>query len=186
VKDTNTIEWGEIIQPEGVMVGSWYNKERFIAEVSLLDPNSFETSCTLYQQSVQEPFPLRITHHLSSVYIVDRTEKQLVVCNLVDNKTQKFPIPGMENPQPVCILPDSTLLIGEWTEYGRVIRYKVDNTTLIVMWESPHIVLPSGISFDSTSELIHICAACGPLHILSLEGKYCVHYSKFSYLNAIL
>jgi len=184
VKNTNTTEWGQIIQPEGVVVGSCYNVEEGSAEVSLLDPDSFEKSHSLYKQSVDVPFtPYRIAQHLSLVNIVDWREKQLVVYNLVDNKIQKFPIPEMENPTLVCILPDSTLLIGDRTEDGKVQRYKMEkeNTTLTPMWKSPpHISEPTGISFDPTSELIHICTAYGPLLILSLEGKYSVYYSKFS------
>jgi len=183
VKDTNTTGWLEIIQPEGVMVGSWYNREEKSTEVSLLDPISFKKSRSLYKQSVDKPTAYRIAQHLSLVYIVDWGEKQLLVYNLVDNKIQKFPIPEMKNPVPVCILPDSTLLIGDDTEDGKVRRYKVENTTLTLMWEFPHISEPTGISFDPTSELIHICTWKGPLLILSLEGKYCVYYSKFSYFN---
>jgi len=182
VKDTNTTEWGEIIQPEGVMVGSWYNNKEETAEVSLLDPNSYEKTRFLYKHLVDEPFIYyRIVQHLSLLYIVNWRERQLVVCDLVDNKIQKFPLPEMEYPLPVCILPDSTLLIGDYTVDGKVRRYKVENTTLTLMWEFPHILDPSGISFDPTSELIHICTESGCLLILSLEGKYCVCYSKFSY-----
>jgi len=183
VKHTNTILWGEIIQLEGVVVGSCYNRKEKTAEVALLDPNSLKKTHSLYKQSGDffttikhmMGLPLltyyRIAQHLSSVYIVDRKEKQLVVCNLVDNKLQKFPLPGMENPVPVCILPDSTLLIGDYTEDGKVSRYKVENTTLTLMWEFPDIPRPTGISFDPTSQLIHICTLEGPLLILSLEGK---------------
>jgi len=180
-KDTNTTKWWEIIQPEGVMVGSWYSWEEKTAEVSLLDPNSFKKFRSLYKQSVDDTTYYRIAQHLSLLYIVDWSEKQLVVYNLVDNKIQKFPIPEMKYPVPVCILPDSTLLIGDYTEDGKVSRYKVENTTLSLMWEFPHISKPTGISFDPTSELIHICTWEGPLLILSLEGKYSVYYSKFSY-----
>jgi len=186
VKNTNTAVWREIIQPEGVVVGSCYNMKEKSAEVSLLDPNSFEKSCSLYKQSVDEPTAYRIAQHLSLVYIVDWRENQLVVCNLVDNKIQKFPLPEMELLLPVCILPNSTLLIGDLTEDGKVRRYKVGNTTLSLMWEIPHISLPTAISFDPKSELIHICTAYGPLLILSLEGKYCVYYSKFSSFNTVL
>jgi len=168
VKDTNTTEWGEIIQPEGVMVGSWYNVKEKTAEVTLLDPNSLKKTHSLY---ICRHKTYRIAQHLSLVYIVDRREKQLVVCSLVDNKIQKFPLPGMKDPHSVCILPDSTLLIGDWTIDGKVNRYKVENTTLTKMWEFPHISCPSGISFDPTSQLIHICTWGGPLLILSLEGK---------------
>jgi len=185
VKDTNTTWWGEIIQPEGVVVGSCYNRKEKTAEVALLDPNSLKKTHSLYKQPVDGfltkimrmmSLPLtftyyRIAQHLSSVYIVDYREKQLVVCSLVDNKIQKFPLPGMESPRPVCILPDSTLLIGDRTEDGKVRRYKVENTTLTIMWEFPHISDPTGISFDPTSQLIHICTYRGPLLILSLEGK---------------
>jgi len=130
VKNTNTTKWEEIIQAEGVMVGSWFNKEKKTAEVSLLNPKTFEKSYCLYKRSVDLPRAFRIAQHLSLVYIVDRREKQLVVCNLVDNKIQKFPILGMKYPHSVCILPDSTLLIGDRTEDGKVSRYKVENTTL--------------------------------------------------------
>jgi len=183
VKDTNTTGWGQIIQPEGVMVGSWCNKKEKTAEVSLLDPNSLRKTKSLYKQSVGRHTAYRIAQHLSLVYIVDSGKKQLVVCNLVDNKIQKFPLPGVKNPDSVCILPDSTLLIGDRTEDGRVRKYKVENTTLSLMWEFPHISLPTGISFDPTSQLIHICTFSGPLRIFSLEGKYCVYYSKFSHLT---
>jgi len=187
VKNTNTTEWKDIIQPEGVVVGSCYNKEKRQTEVALLDPNSFEKSRSLYMHTVEsQDIYFRIAQHLSSVYIVGCGTQQLVVYNLVDNKIQKFPIPEMNNPDPVCILPDSTLLIGDRIEDGKVRRYKVENTTLTLMWEFPHISLPSGISFDPTSELIHICTYSGSLLILSLEGKYCVYYSKFSYFNTIL
>jgi len=175
VKDTNTTGWGEIIQPEGVMIGSWYNREEKTAEVSLLDPNSFEKHCSLYKQSVSRLTYYGLAQHLSLLYIVDRSEKQLVVYNLVDNKIQKFPLPEMKFPRPVCILPDSTLLIGDHTVDGAVRRYKVENTTLSLMWEFSHMSRPTGISFDPTSELIHICTWKGPLLILSLEGKYCVY-----------
>jgi len=175
VKDTNTTEWGEIIQPEGVMVGSCYNRKERKTEVALLDPISFEKSRSLYKQSVDELTTYRIAQHLSLVYVVDRREKQLVVYNLVDNKIQKFPLPEMKFPAPVCILPDSTLLIGDHTEDGKVRRYKVEDTTVTQMWEFLHISEPSGISFDPTYELIHICTYRGPLLILSLEGKYCVY-----------
>jgi len=57
------------------------------------------------------------------------------------------------------------------TEDSAVRRYKVENTTLTLMWEYPHITGPTGISFDPTSELIYICTYSGPLLILSLEGK---------------
>jgi len=186
VEDTNTTWWGEIIQPEGVVVGSWYNLEEKTAEVSLLDPNSLKKTHSLYKQSVCGSTVYKIAQHLSLVYIVDSREKQLVVCNLVDNKIQKFPLPGMKYPHSVCILPDSTLLIGDRTEDGRVSRYKVENTTLTLMWEFPHISDPTGIYFDPTSQLIHICTLEGPLLILSLEGKYCVYYSKFSYSNDLI
>jgi len=178
VKDTNTT-WWEIIQPEGVIVASWYNREEKSAEVSLLDPISFEKSRSLYKQSVDELAAYRIAQHLSLVYIVDWREKQLVVYNLVDNKIQKFPLPEMKNPDSLCILPDSTLLIGDRTEDGKVSRYKVENTTLTLMWEFLRISRPTGISFDPTSELIHICTWEGPLLILSVEGKYCVYYSEY-------
>jgi len=181
VRHTNTTWRGEIIQPEGVMVSSCYNQKEKSAEVSLLDPNSFKKSRSLYKQTVDELIAYRIAQHLSLVYIVDWREKQLVVYNLVDNKIQKFPLPEMKFPRPACILPDSTLLIGDRTEDGKVRRYKVENTTLTLIWEFPHISYPTGISFDPTSELIHICTRSGPLLILSLEGKYCVYYSKFSY-----
>jgi len=182
VKHTNTTWWRQIIQPEGVMVGSCYNREEKSVEVSLLDPNSFKKSRSLYKQSVDGPTHNKIAQHLSLVYIVDCREKQLVVYNLVDNKIQKFPLPEMKNPIPVCILPDSTLLIGDHTEDGKVRRCKVENTTLTLMWQSAHISRPTGISFDPTSELIHICTREGPLLILSLEGKYSVYYSKFTLL----
>jgi len=187
VKNTNTTWWEEIIQPEGVMVGCWYNMEEQTVEVSLLDPNSFEKTRSLYKKSVDVLFThYRIAQYFSLVYIVDSNivdsnKNQLVVCNLVDNKIQKFPLPEMEFPLPVCILPDSTLLIGDRTEDGKVRRYKVGNTTLSLMWEFPHISVPTGISFDPTSELIHICTREGHLLILSLEGKYSVYYSKSSY-----
>jgi len=201
VKHTNTTVWGEILQPEGVMVGSWHNKKEKTAEVSLLDPIFFKKTNSLYKQPIggesgdffrtimrEIAAPLiftyyRIAQYLSSVYIVDWRRKQLVVCSLVDNKIQKFPLLGMKYPHSVCILPDSTLLIGDRTVDGKVRRYKVENTTLTLVWEFPHISEPTGISFDPTSQLIHICTLEGPLPILSLEGKYCVYYSKFSYSN---
>jgi len=187
VTDTNTTAWWEIIQPEWVMVGSYYNREEKTAEVSLLDPNSFVKSRSLYKQSVAIPFThYRIAQHFSLLYIVDSVETQLVVCNLVDNKIQKFSLFGIKCPVPVCILPDSTLLIGDFTVDGKVRRYKVENTTLTLMWEFIHISYPTGISFDPTSELIHICTGEGPLFILSLEGKYSVYYSKFSYFIYII
>jgi len=172
VKNTKTTEWGEIIQPEGVMVGSCFNNICGTFDVTLLDPNSFEKTHSLYKLVPYMLFTCcRIAQHFSLVYIMDWGEKQLVVYNLVDNKMQKYPLPGMKYPVPVCILPDSTLLIGDLTEDGRVNRYKVENTTLTIMWEFPHISDPAGISFDPTSQLIHICTFSGPLLILSLEGK---------------
>jgi len=171
MKDTKTTEWGEIIQPEWEMVGSWYNRKEETAEVSLLDPNSLRKTNSLYKQSVNKPTYYRIAQHHSLVYIVDSEEKQLVICNLVDNKIQKFPLPGMKYPDPVCILPDSTLLLGDRTKHGRARRYKVENTTLTLMWEFPHISDPTGISFAPTSQLIHICTLDGPLLIFSLAGK---------------
>jgi len=186
VKNTKTTEWGEIIQPEGVVVGSWYNVKEKTAEVTLLDPNWFEKTRSLYKQSVDEPTAYCIAQHLSLLCIVDWRENQLIVYNLIDNKIQKFPLPGMKYPRSVCILPDSTLLIGDYTEDGKVNRYKVENTTLTLMWEFPHISDPTGISFDPTSQLIHICTREGPLLIFSLEGKYSVYYSKFSYFNDII
>jgi len=171
MKDTDTTWWGQIIQLKGVMVGSCYNKKENTTEVTLFDPNSLKKTHSLYKQSVDEPTCYRIAQHLSLVCIVDRREKQLVVCNLVDNKIQKFPIVGMKIPRPVCFLPDSTLLIGDWNKHSRVRRYKVENTTLTLMWEFLRISEPTGISFDPTSELIHICTRRGPLLILSLEGK---------------
>jgi len=210
VKDTNITEWEEIIQPEGVMVGSLYNSEEETFEVALLDPDSLKKTNSLYKQSIGKLSSLhrigkkikylgdiidlglsdeiyytselaetqyRIAQHLSLVYIVDWDEKQLIVCSLVDNNIQKFPLPGMKNPHSVCILPDSTLLIGDLAMDGKVRRYKVEDTTLTLMWEFRHISDPTGISFDPTSQLIHICTEEGPLLIFSLEGKYCVYYS---------
>jgi len=118
-----------------------------------------------------EGIPYRIAQQDSTVYIVDIAKKELVLCSLVDDTVLKFPLPGMKMPLPVCILPDSTLLIGDFTEDGKVRRYKVENTTLTLMWEFLHISLPSGISFDPTSVLIYICTYSGPLLILSLEGR---------------
>jgi len=67
VKDTNTTKLGQIIQPEEVVVGSWYNREERSTEVSLLDPNFFEKTCSLYNtQSVDALFTaFKIAQHLS-------------------------------------------------------------------------------------------------------------------------
>jgi len=168
VKDTKTARWIKIIQPEGVMVGICYNKKEATYEVALLDPHIFKKTKSLYKQPGHVFRNCAIAHQFSLVYIVDRKEKQLVVCSLVDNKIQKFLIPGVKYPVSVCILSDSTLIIGDLT---KVIRYKVENTTLTLMWEFPLISGPNSIIFDPTSELIHICTSRGPLLILSLEGK---------------
>jgi len=61
--------------------------------------------------------------------------------------------------------------------YGKVRRYKVENSTLTLLWEYPHISLPTGISFDPKSELIYICTLFGPLFIISMElGKEIMQY----------
>jgi len=172
VDDTTTTVWTETIQPEGVVVGSCYNVEDNTAEVTLLDQNTFEKSRTIYRHLISIPTFYRIAQHLSLVYILDYREKRLVVVNLVDDTTQKFEVFEMEDPRPLCILPDSTVLIGDRSLDGAVSRYKVENTTLTKLWEFPGIPKPTGISFDPTSELIHICTALGPLLILSLEGKH--------------
>jgi len=196
MKNTNTTEWEEIIQPEEVVVASCYNRNERSTEVILLDPNTLEKTKSLFKSDRTWPptyydqyrslfhmlchRPSFFSHGLaqfkSLVYILDRGEKQLVVCNLVDNKIQKFPLPEMNSPVPICILPDSTLLIGDYTEDGKVRRYKVEDTTLTQMWEFPHILYPAGISFDPTSELIYICTANGSLFIISMEGKEIMQY----------
>jgi len=174
IDDTTTTIWTEIIQPKGVVVGSCYNIDNNTAEVTLLDQNTFEKSRTLNRHLISIPTFYRIAQHLSLVYILDYREKRLVVVNLVDDTTQKFEVSEMEDPRPLCILPDSTVLIGDRSLDGAVSRYKVENATLTKLWEFPSIRQPTGISFDSTSELIHICTARGPLLILSLEGKHLI------------
>lgn len=171
VRHTQTTWWGELIQSEEVVVASCYNVEQKSVEVALLDPSTLRKSHSVYKHSADKVIYYRIAQHLSVVYIVDRRENQLVVCNLADNKKKKLPVPGIKFPLPVCVLPDSTLLIGDFTEDGAVSRYRSENTTLTLMWDFGHISKPTGISFDPTSELIHICTALGPLFILSLEGK---------------
>jgi len=58
---------------------------------------------------------------------------------VVDNKKHKFSLPGMKKPYTVCILSDSIFLKGDHTVHGAVRRYKVENTTLALMWKYPHI-----------------------------------------------
>jgi len=82
----------------------------------------------------------------------------------------------MNSPGPICILPDSTLLIGDYTVDGKVRRYKVENTALTLMWEYPHISYPSGISFDPRYELIYTCTEFESLFIISMEGKEIMQY----------
>jgi len=171
VKNTKNTRWWEIIQPEGVVIASCYNMEEKSAEITFLNPDSLEKSHSIDKRSVDKLTHYRIAHYLSSVYVVDWREKQLRVYNLVDSKMQKLSVPGMKTPLSVCILPDSTILIGDYTEDGEMSRYKVENTTLALIWKFSHISLPTGICFDLTSELIHICTREGPLLILSLEGK---------------
>lgn len=171
VSNTNFTEWGQIIQPEEVMIGSCYNKKDKSAEVTLLDTKYLTKSQSLYKKSVDELTYYRVAQHLSLIYIVDWRDNQLIVCNLIDNETQKLPVRGMKFPLPVCALPDSTLLIGNWVEDGEVNRYKVESSSLTLLWKFSHIPHPSGISFDSTSELIYICTWQGPLFIISLEGR---------------
>lgn len=171
VMNTDTTDWREIIQPEGVMVASCYNWKEGSAEVAILCPNSLKKLKCLYQQSVGKVTTYSIAQHLSLIYIVDREEKQLVVCNVVDNTIQKLSVPRMKNPQPVCMLPDSTLVIADRAVDGGVSRFKLENTALTQMWVFPHISEPTAISFDPTFELIYICTRDGPLLILSLEGE---------------
>jgi len=190
MKDTKTTKWGEIIQLDSIMVASCCDRIKVSAEIILLDPNTLQKTKSLFKSDIIWPptyydldqvlrppfFSHGLAQFKSLVYILARREKQLVVYNLVDNKIQKFPLPGITNPGPVCILPDSTLLIGDYTENGRVSRYKVENTTLNLMWEFPHISDPTGISFDPRYELIYICTWRGPLFIISIEGKEIMQY----------
>jgi len=170
VKHTSTERWEEMIQPEGVVVGSFYNENS--AEVVALDPTTLQMTRSLYKYSVDDLILLgRIAQQNSLVYVVESKKKQLVVCSLADNSVLKLQIPGMKNPHPVCILPDSTLLLGDRSKDGGVSRYKMENTTLTLMWEFPHISVATGISFDPTSKLIYICTLLGPLFIISLKGK---------------
>jgi len=155
-----------------VVVASCYNVKEKSTEITLLDPKSLEKSHSLFKKSVDKPTYYRIAQYLSLVYIVDNRQKQLIVCDLVDNKTRRLPVPGMKDPLIVCILPDSTLFIGDFAEGGEVSRYKLENTTLTPVREFARISFPTGISFDSASQLIHICTAYGPLLIFSLEGEY--------------
>jgi len=171
VNNTDAELWLQIIQAEGLAVGSCYNKEKKSPEVTLLDPKSLQKSRSIYKTTVDKFTYYKIAQHLFTVYILNSEEKQLVVCNLVDNEIQELPVPEMKNPRNLCILPDSTILLADKTKDGGVRRYKVENKTLTQMWEFPHISDPTGISFDPTSELIYICTGDGPLFILSLEGK---------------
>jgi len=171
VNDTSTTRWGEIIQPEGVVVANWFNWTEKIAEVIILDSISLKKSRSLYKQLSDELTFYRMAQKLSLVYVLDREEKQLVICDLVDDQIRKLPVTGTNYPLPICILPDSTLLIGDYTEDGDVRKYKVEKTTLTLLWQFPHIPRPSGISFDPKSELIHVCTFKGPLLILSIDGK---------------
>lgn len=45
--------------------------------------------------------------------MIDTEENQLIVSSLLQDKLSKFPILQMENPDTVCILPNSTILIGD-------------------------------------------------------------------------
>jgi len=191
VKDTNTTAHREIIQSEHVVVASCSDRAETSAEIILLDPNTLQKTKSLFKSKIIQPHssvdlnngflrmvlprPTFFSHGLaqskSLVYILDRRKKQLVVYNLVENKIQKFPLPEMTEPGPLCILPDSTLLIGDYAVDGKVSRYKVEDTTLTLMWEYPRIPYLTGISFDPTSELIYLCTAYESLFIISMEGK---------------
>jgi len=94
----------------------------------------------------------------------------------------------MENPDTVCVLPDSTILIGDAAENGRVSRYKVTNSDLIELWKSPQIPDPTGISYDERSEVIYICTLKGPLFLLSLDGtqSICILYFCIMFQLALL
>jgi len=150
LKDTSTARWGEISQNNGVVVANWFNWTENLAEVTLLDPISLETSRSVYKQSTDELTFYRVAQQLSFVYVLDREDKQLVICDLVDDQIRKLPVTGTNYPLPICVLPDSTLLIGDYTEDGDVRKYKVEKTTLTLLWQFPHIPRPSGISFDQS------------------------------------
>lgn len=171
VSDTNTTVWCEIIQPKDVMVASCFNEKEKLAEVVLLDPNTLQKTHSLYKSLVNTFTAYRIAQFQTIVYTLDVRKKLLIVCTLLGNAVEKFPIPEIMDPQSLCILPDSNILIGDCTENGKVIRYKLDNSTLVKIWEFPGISQPTGMSYDLNSELIYICTERGPLFILSLEGK---------------
>jgi len=116
VNNTDTELWLQIIQAEGVAVGSCYNKEKKSPEVVLLDPKSLQKSRSIYKTTVDKFTYYKIAQHLSTVYILNSEEKQLVVCNLVDNEIQELPVPEMNNPRNLCILPDSTILLADKTQ----------------------------------------------------------------------
>jgi len=52
VKDTNTTEWREIIQPEWVVVASCYNRNEGSTEVILLDSNTLQRTKSLYKSNI--------------------------------------------------------------------------------------------------------------------------------------
>lgn len=116
VNNTDAELWLQIIQAEGVAVGSCYNKEKKSPEVVLLDPKSLQKSRSIYKTTVDKFTYYKIAQHLSTVYILNSEEKQLVACNLVDNEIQELPVPEMNNPRNLCILPDSTILLADKTQ----------------------------------------------------------------------
>jgi len=183
VRDTNSIVWGEVIQSENAMVGSCYNKREKVAKVFLLDSTSLQKTQTLYKHPVDKLTYCRIAQLNSAVYILNWREGQLVIRSLLNGNVKKLPIPGMETPGSLCVLPDATLLIGESTADGRVSRYKIENSTLTQLWNYPHIPRPTGISYDPISGLIYICTLKEPLFILSIDGKL-MNYS-LSLLNLL-
>lgn len=174
VKHTNTTCWKQMIQPGREVIASCYNWKDKSAEVILLDPNTLQKARSLYKRPAKAHTAYRIAQLHGVVYIVDYREKQLVVYLLSEDVVQRLSITDMKDPRPICVLPDSTILIGDHTTNGRVSRYKVENTTLIELWKFPHISDPTGISFDPTSELIYICTSEGVLFIISLHGEYVI------------
>jgi len=170
-KRYSTVLWGEIIQPEDITIGSYYNRKEKSAGIVILDPKAWQETRLLYKSSVEISLSYKIAQFQDSVYITDWANVQLIVCSLVDGKIRKFPLPGMEDPRPVCVLPDCTVLIADRVADGKVRKYKIEDSTLIKLWTLSHIPKPTGISYEPASKLIYICTEKGPLITVSTEGK---------------
>jgi len=56
VKNTFATEWGEIIQPEEVVVASCCNRNDGSAEFILLDPNTLQMTKSLYRTDIKWSF----------------------------------------------------------------------------------------------------------------------------------